>query len=277
MNYSLRYPVVPPPKRSKKPVVIAITVLLLVIVVSLGAIKLHQNLANNPKLTVGATNQKASKQTTTKPATGSAFDKRKYSLTDPASPWVVVNKQHPLNPATYVPADLVMPDVPLRVPGNESMQLRAETAKQLQAMFTAAGQQGLKLMLSSGYRSYTYQVSLYNGYVQSQGQSVADTQSARPGYSEHQTGMAADIEPAARTCELEQCFGDTPEGKWLATNAYTYGFIIRYTTGNDTITGYEPEPWHVRYVGTALAKEMHDKQVATLEQFFNVSGGKAYK
>jgi D-alanyl-D-alanine carboxypeptidase len=112
--------------------------------------------------------------------------------------------------------------------------------------------------------------------VQSEGQAVADTQSARPGYSEHQSGLAADLEPASRKCEVDQCFGDTPEGKWLSANAYKYGFVIRYPLGLDNITGYEYEPWHVRYVGIALSTEMHDEGILTLEQFFAISGGTAY-
>jgi len=215
-------------------------------------------------------NQAAQKQN------GDRFHKAQYSTTDPTSIWVIVNKQHPLNPKNYAPADLTFPNVPLRVPGNESMQVRKQTASALETMFADAKTAGLKLMLSSGYRSYTYQVNLYNGYVQTQGQAMADTQSARPGYSEHQTGLAADIEPSTQKCELEQCFADTPEGKWLAANAYKYGFIIRYTADKVATTGYEYEPWHVRYVGTELATEMHNKGIATLEEFFGVSGGKNY-
>jgi D-alanyl-D-alanine carboxypeptidase len=204
------------------------------------------------------------------------FNKSQYSLTDPTSIWVIVNKQHQLNPKDYVPQDLVFPSVPLRVPGNESMQLRSVTATALEKMFADAKVDGIDLMLSSGYRSYTYQVGLYNGYVQSMGQAAADTQSARPGYSEHQTGFAADVEPVSKNCELEQCFGDTPEGKWVQANSYKYGFIVRYTAGNQSITGYEAEPWHIRYIGVSLATEMHNTNVQTLEQFFNVSGGSSY-
>jgi D-alanyl-D-alanine carboxypeptidase len=208
--------------------------------------------------------------------TNDSFNKAQYSLTDPKSMWVIVNKPHGLSPLDYVPSDLTVPSVPLRVPGNESMQVRKVTATALEKMFGDAKAAGLNLMLASGYRSYTYQVGLYNGYVQSQGQSSADQSSARPGHSEHQTGLAADIEPAAKTCELEACFGTTPEGKWLTANAYKYGFIIRYTSDKVDVTGYEFEPWHVRYVGVDLATEMHKTHVETLEEFFGVSGGPNY-
>jgi len=206
----------------------------------------------------------------------SGFDKAQFSTSDPASIWVAVNKQHALSPIDYSPADLTTPNVPLRVPGNESMQLRAAAADALEQMFSGAKAAGLNLMLSSGYRSYTYQVGLYNGYVRSEGQAAADSQSARPGHSEHQTGLAADIEPASRTCELNACFANTPEGRWLAANAYQYGFILRYLPDKVAITGYESEPWHFRYVGKALAAEMHSKNITTLEEFFGISGGQSY-
>jgi D-alanyl-D-alanine carboxypeptidase len=222
---------------------------------------------------------KLSQQKTTTPAThktAAAFDMSRYSTTDPSSPWVIVNKPHPLSPINYKPADLVTPKVPLRVPGNESMEVSQVTATALERMFTDASKAGVKLMLSSGYRSYDYQTGLYNGYVSKSGQAAADTYSARPGHSEHQTGYAADVEPANTKCELEQCFGDTPEGKWLAANAYTYGFIIRYTAADQPVTGYEAEPWHIRFIGTDLAVEMHRQGITTLEQFFSVSGGPTY-
>jgi LAS superfamily LD-carboxypeptidase LdcB len=92
--------------------------------------------------------------------TNNSFNKTAFSLTDPASIWVIANKQHPLQPKDYIPTDLVVPSVPLRVPGNESMQLRQVAATALEQMFQAAQKDGIQLMLSSGYRSYTYQVNL---------------------------------------------------------------------------------------------------------------------
>jgi zinc D-Ala-D-Ala carboxypeptidase len=198
------------------------------------------------------------------------FDKNQLSIDDPASIWVVTNKQRPLRPQNYIPADLVFPLVRLRVPGNESMQLRTEAAGALEEMFAGASNDGIELMLSSGYRSYKYQVNLYGSYVKSQGQAQADTQSARPGYSEHQTGLAADLRPINGKCELEQCFGDLPEGKWVAENAHTYGFIIRYPAQSKQVVGYEYEPWHIRYVGKDLAAEYIRTNATTLEGFFDL-------
>lgn len=203
----------------------------------------------------------------------SGFNKQEYSLTDPNSLWVIVNKQHPLSPADYAPGDLVVPNVPLRAPGNESMQLRVSTAQALEKMFAAAKADGVNLQLSSGYRSYNYQVGTYNSYVKQGGQTYADTISARPGFSEHQTGLAVDIEPVSRQCEIVDCFANLPEGKWLAANAYKYGFLMRYPADKLNITGYDYEPWHFRYIGTPLSIELHAQHTETLEEFFGVSGG----
>jgi D-alanyl-D-alanine carboxypeptidase len=206
------------------------------------------------------------KKTTTAPP---GFNKTEFSINDPASLWVIVNKGRDL-PSTYIPADLVTPSVPLRLSsGAPEMHVRAAAAQAMKAMFDAAAQQSIHLMLASGYRSYAEQSSIYAGYVKSVGQVQADAQSAQPGHSEHQSGWAADLEPASRNCELDQCFGDTPEGKWLSANAQHFGFIVRYQKGKEALTGYEYEPWHVRYVGTDLAAQVTSLN-QTLEQFFGL-------
>lgn len=215
-------------------------------------------------------------ETTKKPVSTPAFDKKQFSSTDSTSIWVVVNKHNALNPQSYIPTDLTVPAVPLRVPGNESMQLRKATSTALEAMFTAAKAEGINLMLSSGYRSYQYQVSLYNSYVAKSSVTEADKTSARPGYSEHQTGLAADIEPTSQKCDVDVCFATLPEGVWLAANAYKYGFIIRYTEDKVAVTGYSYEPWHVRYVGTDLSNEMRKQNVKTLEEFFGLGAAPGY-
>ncbi len=197
------------------------------------------------------------------------FNKDKYSLNDPSSLWAIANKGRQL-PADYVPANLVNPNVPLRLDSSSpEMMLRQDAASALAQMFTAAQKDDLKLMLASGYRPYSQQVALYNRYVSQDGQAAADTYSAKPGHSEHQLGLAADVEPVSRICEVDQCFADTAEGKWVAANAYKSGFIIRYPKGKESQTGYEYEPWHVRYVGAALAAQIY-KTDTTLEQFFGL-------
>lgn len=241
----------------------------------LGFYFLRHDTSTTNKQTTSSTSTTKQSSTGTK-TTSDGFNKSQYSLTDPTSIWVVVNKQLPLNPKTHVPPDLVVPTVPLRVPGNETMKMRQVTATALEALFAAAKTANVPMMVSSGYRSYSFQVSLYNGYVQSQGQATADTQSARPGFSEHQTGLAVDVEPADGTCNVDQCFANTAAGKWLAANAYKYGFIIRYPQGLESVTGYEYEPWHVRYVGIPLATEMHNDGIQTLEQFFGLGSAANY-
>jgi zinc D-Ala-D-Ala carboxypeptidase len=203
----------------------------------------------------------------------SSFDKQRYSLTDPASIWVVVNKKHSLQPQNYAPTDLAFPNLPLRVPGNESMQIRQVVLPDLAAMFADAKAAGAPMMVSSAYRSYSYQVSLYGTYVQQHGQADADTFSARPGFSEHQSGLAIDVEPADGSCDISECFANTVAGKWVAEHAYEYGFIMRYPADKVAITGYTYEPWHFRYVGKALATELHKQHIETLEEFFGISGG----
>jgi len=215
-------------------------------------------------------------KTTTKTTPATTFDKKKYSLTDPTSIWVIVNKQHPLQPATYTPSDLRYPNVTLRVPGQTEMQMRAPAATALEQMVGAAQQAGYKLEVSTAYRGYAYQKSLYDGYVKNAGQAAADQESARPGYSEHQTGLAVDLRTQTNQCSLQACFGTLPEGKWLDANAYQYGFILRYPADKTTVTGYEYEPWHFRYVGTDLSLAMHTQQSETLEEFFGVTGGTTY-
>lgn len=194
------------------------------------------------------------------------FDKTQYSLTDPASPWVIVNKQHPLNPKTYAPSDLTSV-------GN-GQYMRAEAAKALTQLIAAAKTAGYTLTPASGYRSYSTQVSVYGSEVKAYGQKVADSESARPGYSEHQTGWAIDL--GSGSCSIQDCFGDTPGGKWAIANAYKYGFILRYPSSKVVITGYRNESWHFRYIGIKLATEMHKENVQTLEEFFDVTGGTTY-
>jgi D-alanyl-D-alanine carboxypeptidase len=150
------------------------------------------------------------------------------------------------------------------------------TAERLCAgQIAAAKQSGIELKLASGYRSYANQAATYSNYAKTYGTSQADTFSARPGHSEHQTGLAADLEPIDGQCELDQCFGDLPEGKWLAANAYKYGFIVRYQKGAQDLTGYEYEPWHMRYIGTGLSDQINTSG-QTLEQFFGLPNITSY-
>lgn len=144
-------------------------------------------------------------------------------------------------------------------------------------MFAAAAADGVILNLQSGYRSYNLQTSVYNRWVAQKGQAVADTESARPGHSEHQTGLAADVGGVTRpACNVEQCFADTSEGKWVAAHAHEYGFVIRYSLGQDGVTGYTYEPWHLRYVGPELARQVQAEGAKTLEAFFGLGAAGSY-
>jgi D-alanyl-D-alanine carboxypeptidase len=207
------------------------------------------------------------------PAPQPAFDRAALSIDDPASLWVVVNKLRPLNPLNFAAGDIV--DVP--VAEANAARLRAPAANAATAMFAAFNAEtGLEMLSQSAYRDYDTQVRVYNGWVTKLGQAEADLTSARPGFSEHQTGLAIDVSALPAVCSLEQCFGATPQGQWLAANAWTYGFVLRFPEGATAITGYEYEPWHFRYVGAELAAHLHETGTATLEEFFGLQAAADY-
>jgi zinc D-Ala-D-Ala carboxypeptidase len=209
---------------------------------------------------------KPANQATSQPATP-GFNKSQYPTDEPGGIWWVVNKKRPL-PKGYEPASLTTPNIKLRwAPVAESMQVSTTIAPSLEAMHKAMTEAGFDVMLISGFRSEATQTELYNNYVAQAGQEEADRLSARPGTSEHQTGLVVDLGRSDKECELEQCFGELPEGKWLAENAHKYGFIIRYPQGKEAIVGYMYEPWHLRYVGKELATELHTTK-QTMEGFF---------
>lgn len=128
----------------------------------------------------------------------------------------------------------------------------------------AANKEGFSLTLISGYRSYSTQNTIYNNYIKRWGQEYTDTVSARPGHSEHQTGLAFDVG------KLSNSYGETKEGIWLKENCYKYGFILRYLKGKENITGYAYEPWHIRYVGVDVATEIMQKNL-TLEEYLGIA------
>lgn len=141
--------------------------------------------------------------------------------------------------------------------------LTSETRSAFNNLVEAAAEDGLSITNQSGFRSYATQQNVYNGWVSTYGQTQADRISARPGHSEHQTGMAIDVN------SLDESFGETPEGKWLAKNAYKFGFIIRYPEGKENVTGYAYEPWHIRYVGE-IAEDIYNSGL-TLEEYLGIS------
>ncbi len=194
-----------------------------------------------------------------------------YDLDSPDSITVVVNKQRPFHPVDWAPSDLVSPNVT----NNNGQPLREVAAVALEAMNEAATAEGLPLTFASAYRSYSEQGSLYSRYVASDGQAAADTYSARPGFSEHQTGLATDLTDGG-DCTLEECFGETPTGQWLRENSWRYGFILRFDEGQEQVVGYTYEPWHFRYVGVDVATAMHEQGVANLEDFMGLPAAPTY-
>ncbi len=157
---------------------------------------------------------------------------------------LLVNKLHPLPPSYG--------------------ELDDEAVQALEKLQSAANSAGYSIPTLSAYRSYDYQGTLYNNYVALDGQEAADTYSARPGFSEHQSGLAFDVG------ELSYDYGDTAAGKWLHQHCHEYGFIIRYPKDKEKITGYVYEPWHIRYVGKSTAKTIYQKGV-TLEEYLGVN------
>jgi D-alanyl-D-alanine carboxypeptidase len=182
------------------------------------------------------------------------FDKTLHSIDDPRSPWVVVDKHRPLHPITYVPPDLVAP----RIPHTNPPLLRKEAAAAAERLFAGAKADGVHLVSTSTYRSYAVQKQILASDTAQGGAAYADRIDMRPGYSEHQTGWAIDIGSSTRPAvDFDGRMAGTPEGRWLAANAWKHGFHLSYPKDRESITGISFEPWHFRYVGTPLATELH--------------------
>ncbi|GAB3068865.1 hypothetical protein GCM10027080_07380 [Pedococcus soli] len=196
------------------------------------------------------------------------------SLTAADSLWVVANKQRRLSPKSYAPSGLVQPDV-ATINGHK---LRRDAAAALKTMIDAARAEGAgRIALLSGYRSYSYQVQVYNAEVALRGVAAADKVVARPGYSEHQTGLGMDLSPVGDpSCNDYRCIGNTPQGRWLAANAPRFGFVLRYESGRTPTTGYSPEPWHFRYLGAATSRDYKAGGFHTIEDYFGLPAAPRY-
>jgi zinc D-Ala-D-Ala carboxypeptidase len=189
-------------------------------------------------------------------------------VASPESITALVNKQFKL-PDQYEPNDLVYPEVAfIFKEKSEKRMLRKEAATALEQLFAGAKKDNIPLAGVSAYRSFATQKALFDNYVKQDGEEKARTYSAVPGHSEHETGLAIDVSGSAGKCAAQDCFAGTPEAKWLETNAAAYGFIIRYPKGKQAVTGYQYEPWHLRYVGTKVAKEIASKGL-TMEEYYN--------
>ena len=162
---------------------------------------------------------------------------------------IIANKKHPL-PATYNPGE------------------DKEAGQQIRKLISDMQSMGFDISDNySGFRSYSYQKQLYNNYVKRDGKKAADTYSARPGHSEHQLGLTFDLKHSNGSLVTKE-----KEAKWIANNAYKYGFIVRYQQGKEHITGYQAEPWHLRYINKEVAEEIYNANI-TLEEYLNVEGG----
>lgn len=192
------------------------------------------------------------------------IDKPYYTNTKPSkllnSNLILVNKYNYLT-EDYIPENLEEISIEYARSG---IQLVSEAKEAFETLSQEAKKDGMTIIAMSSYRSYDYQVNLYNNYVKSDGKDAADTYSARPGFSEHQTGLAVDI----YNKELPYTsFEETKEFEWMQKNAYKYGFILRFPKDKVNITGYQYEAWHYRYVGKKAAKYIHDHNI-TLEEYY---------
>lgn len=184
---------------------------------------------------------------------------------DPTDTLILVNKN---NKAPAVPVTLVKPDVqPTREAVSENIYMRPEAAAALENLFEGAAQDGITLYATSGYRSYSTQKAIFERKLERMDEKQANASVAKPGYSEHQTGLAMDIEgETTKGTGLTEAFGESPEGIWTAEHCAEYGFIIRYPKEKTNITGYIYEPWHLRYVGKEAAAEITELGV-TFEEY----------
>lgn len=187
---------------------------------------------------------------------------------DPESITVLVNKELSL-PDDYVPKDLVVPNTKFSITYyDEKKLMRKEAAEALEELFIAAEQEGYTLYGISAYRSYKRQYDIFTNNIKKKGFDHTLKYSAKPGYSEHQTGLAIDVSVKSIKNLLDSSFSNTPEGMWLDNNAHLYGYIIRYPENKTSITGYSYEPWHIRYVGVSLATYLYDNDLV-LEEYYS--------
>lgn len=183
-----------------------------------------------------------------------------------ATQWAAAGSPAPTMQTAPSPAyirGILVVNKSLPLPSWYGSGLTAETTGAFERMRAAATSSGLRLFIASGFRSYATQQAVYGGYVSREGVAGADRHSARPGFSEHQSGLTIDVNSVSAS------FASTPEGRWVADNAHHFGFIVRYPEGKERITGYIYEPWHLRYVGVDVATTLKNSGL-TLEEYTGV-------
>ncbi len=179
------------------------------------------------------------------------------TIENPSAVTVLVNKSHAL-PSDYVPDDLVS------IPSFPSLKIKDDAVEDFENLLVAAKLDNVYIIPYSTYRSYDYQKNLYNGYLKDDPLEVVDTYSARPGHSEHQTGLALDVRSSTHWSNLTDA-----DYEWMLNNSYKYGFIVRYPKDNSTITGYKEEPWHLRYIGVEHATKVHELEI-TYDEYYDL-------
>lgn len=200
--------------------------------------------------------------TTTAAPTTTTTTTTKAPTTSTTAKTVAADGQ-PAATATYIQGILVV-NKTYGLPADYAPGVDPEAQQAMNELLAAAKKDGKNLWVQSAYRSYTHQKSLYERYCQRDGQAAADRYSARPGHSEHQSGLAFDFNT------IDMRFASTPECAWLKENCWKYGFIIRYEEDKEEITGYKYEPWHVRYLGKEIAKSVYDSGLC-LEEYLGIT------
>ncbi len=189
------------------------------------------------------------------------LDKPFYSdietIQNPTNPLVLVNKYRAL-PNNYIPPDLTS------IPSFPNLQIRSLAVEDFEKLLAAAKLDNIFLVPYSAYRSYSYQETLYQKYLENDSQEKVDTYSARQGHSEHQTGLAIDIRSYNHWYNLTE-----KDYEWMQNNSYKYGFIIRYPENSTEFTGYKEEPWHIRYIGISHATKIHNLKI-TFDEYYDI-------
>jgi D-alanyl-D-alanine carboxypeptidase len=206
-----------------------------------------------------------------------AYDYIRLATEFAGTDWVVVNKHRPLSPLNYAPSNVREVESSKTLDNSRGLELADQAASALEDLAAAMHAEGAgQLFVNSAYRSYDYQLELFESKTKQYGLAGALVRSAKAGFSEHQTGLAVDVSVPSQGCAIMQCFGDTVGGQWLAQNAWRFGFIVRYEEDTTAITGYTYEPWHLRFVGDELAKLYTERGVHTLEEFWGFSAAPDY-
>ena len=192
-------------------------------------------------------------------------------------PLVVVNKLRALDPIDFAPPILTVMPSSDSLDNSRELVLAPSAANALVLMAEQMHAEGYgQLFVNSAYRTYDYQVELFESKTRQYGLAGALVRSAKAGHSEHQTGLAVDVSVPAQGCAIMTCFGETVGGKWVAANSWRFGFIVRYEEETTAITGYSYEPWHLRFVGQELANEYSENGIHTLEEFWSLPAAEFY-